>query len=481
MDDINHKYLLFFFSILLSLFAWLNSGSLSTYALILETPNVTECGYLTNYDDKQFFKTFQFLDGEKLNNHTSVLRRILYPLIAYPLMKVFKILNYKLFFYYGGFFTNIFLYVLILFFLTKKIQKLEVIQKITILTLFITYPGIYYYIGLPYSYNLIIPSYICLYFLLEKIKNIKTYSELTVHSFCVGLFFLGYDLWAIFLPASLILVFLNKNLNRLLSLLIYSLGAILPLCSFLFFLKDYFSNAFVDSHSSIMSIILSAYLDFFNRLDNYALILRDSIYIFCHNVLFSTFFFLSVLFLFLIVKYRDVIKLNTTEKAILASIAFLFCCNNFAPDYDTMWQMRGTWIARLYQPLFLVFFFYIARVIKIINSKYIIFFTFLCSFFNLMIVLGPIFDFKFSNHIFHNFYWQTRVHNIYENTQIWGKRPLGFCLEDKKYIQENFKMQRLNYSNNRKKNMSNNRYSNFSWEKVKKPIIMKFEYSYPKK
>jgi hypothetical protein len=74
---------------------WLSSGTLAPYAATLEQPRIDKpCNYLLNTDHVHFEATFLMLDGQPRErwDFSIYLRRILFPLLAYPLMKAFGFL-----------------------------------------------------------------------------------------------------------------------------------------------------------------------------------------------------------------------------------------------------------------------------------------------------------------------------------------------------------------------------------------------------
>jgi hypothetical protein len=80
-------------AIVFMLGAWLSSGTLSPYAASYHSPHVVEpCQYLGNVDHAQFMAHFHMFRGDarELWAYTRVLRRILYPLLAFPVVSSFS-------------------------------------------------------------------------------------------------------------------------------------------------------------------------------------------------------------------------------------------------------------------------------------------------------------------------------------------------------------------------------------------------------
>ena len=78
------------------------------------------------------------------------------------------------------------------------------------------------------------------------------------------------------------------------------------------------------------------------------------------NYLFSNMLFLPALFLIHLAITR--LRLTLVEGAVAIAVALVFLFNNLAPPYSDPYQMRGDYVPRLYQPVFIVFIIYVARV-----------------------------------------------------------------------------------------------------------------------
>ncbi len=157
--------------LLLALGIWVNTGTLAPYAATLEKPFLWgPCNYPLNIDHFHFKATFLMLDGAPRDQweFSVALRRVLYPLLAYPFM---KLLGYGA----GGLVTNVLLAVgsLAVFWLALR-RRLGKEPPAGLLALLATYPGWMYWAGLPYSYAAIVPlSLLCLV-LLWQIETLTT-------------------------------------------------------------------------------------------------------------------------------------------------------------------------------------------------------------------------------------------------------------------------------------------------------------------
>ena len=134
---------------------WLSSGTMAPYASTLPRPLIIKpCNYLVNTDQPHFEATYLMLQGRPAEEwkYSVVLRRTLYPVLAYPLMRMWGFLA-------GGVITSILLQVFAFagfaIWCRRRIGKRAGWLAIPLLA---TYPGIYYWAGLPYSYASIVPA-----------------------------------------------------------------------------------------------------------------------------------------------------------------------------------------------------------------------------------------------------------------------------------------------------------------------------------
>ena len=131
MDNIRSLYLLyslkfqiFIGSVLMLTGIWLSTGTLAPYANTLPDDGVmlykygTPCTRLYNCDHYQFKATFLMLNGAKRSEwvFSNALRRILFPLLAYPFMKYSS-------FEIGGVIAGALLNVLVFIFFILFIKK----------------------------------------------------------------------------------------------------------------------------------------------------------------------------------------------------------------------------------------------------------------------------------------------------------------------------------------------------------------------
>jgi hypothetical protein len=189
-----------------------------------------------------------------------------------------------------------------------------------------------------------------------------------------------------------------------------------------------------NSNTATFGNILRAYLTL-DDWPKYFSLLRRLPRDFVANFLFSNFLFIPVLFLsvvFLLKVKKSSSGLLRSEGALLVAALTLFLFNHLAPPYEG-WQMRGEWIARLYQPVFVVFLVFIARNFAGLSDKVhklALTSLGLCLMLNATIVFGPIFGAPaMAAEFYQRFYNhnQEMITDYPKNLQHFGRRPLGFC------------------------------------------------------
>jgi hypothetical protein len=156
-------------SLLLLSGLYCNTGTLSPYGNTHFGHLVKETGYLYNNDHPHFRVLFDFVDGapKKVWDKALLLRRVLYDVIAWPLMKAggFEIGGTiaSLVFNVAGFAVGISL-------LRRRIGERGAIFAAWILAL---YPGAMYWGGLPYPYALIFPLSLLLTIALMDLPGLR--------------------------------------------------------------------------------------------------------------------------------------------------------------------------------------------------------------------------------------------------------------------------------------------------------------------
>jgi len=438
-----YKYQILLSAFVLLLGIWLSSGTLAPLANSFPDDGLflvvhKSCNYLYNIDHKDHVGTFKMLNNEPRSEwvNTCFLRRILFPLLAYPFMKTFS-------FEYGGVIFSAILNLFVFLFFINYIRK-AYSDRVSVLIawLLCLYPGFMYWGGLPYSYACIIPFTILSTILLIEINKTDVFFKICFYSFLMGIMFTGYDLIVFFLPATIYILFIKRSFYTI-PFTIFLL--IIPSIIVNGFLKYYLDVNSYNVNTSVYLTIFESYINIFKNFNNIEWILewlknifieRRFIATFVHVFLKSNFYALPILFLLVYVYgyFKLKLKVNRIETAILLSVLLLYLFNNIAPSYDGF-QMRGAKMARLSHPIFIVYILYLSRFIKeflnrTLPIKYIKIFYFiflLAVFFNATVVFGPISKNPIAEKVYLDFYEHTHSKEMFKNLDKYGRRPLGFC------------------------------------------------------
>jgi hypothetical protein len=330
-------------SLLLVLFGWLATGTLAMYAVVSSIAVLwPPCGYLVNTDHGHFVGTFLMLEGAPRAywEWSVVLRRILYPLLAWPWMKAFG-------FEYGGILFNFILTPAaaagFAVFLRRRVGEGGGLAALLLLAV---HPGVHYWIGLPYSYAAIVPACLAAGAILWRLEETEQVGEALLLALALGVTFLAYDLWPFFLPAAVALLWLR--FRRVPVLLAGLALAVAPMAINLLVLAHVYGLPVSNSNSNVYGTVVRAWLAP-GDLAAWGGLLAQAPLVFVQNLLASNFFFLPALFLatWFGWAWRSGHRLLTWERAVLLAALGVWLFNNLAPAYPGKWQMRGTWIARL--------------------------------------------------------------------------------------------------------------------------------------
>ncbi|MBF0147042.1 MAG: hypothetical protein HQL84_13150 [Magnetococcales bacterium] len=408
---------------------WASTGTLAPYATTHPTPLELRCGYLANIDHPVHFQPFLLFKGAppELWQSSILLRRILYPVLAWPLVAQ---LGYDM----GGLLTNILLtlagILVWLLFIHRQVGRTGAITSAWLLA---TYPGITYWVGLPYSYAVIVPAMLIACVLLWKIaQESAPISHIVLFCSGIGILLTSYDgLMPILVPAVLWILWRRRWVRRI---PVAMVGLIWPMGLNLVFLHGVLGVNLYNSNSQTYRIILGSWLHASFSWQNGWDQLLELPTLAAHLFFFSNFFFLPLAFLFFVVlmKKYDGMGLNLVEEGILVASVVFFLFLNLAPDYPG-WQMRGTWIARIYQPVFVVFVFYLSRglgqtlAIQSGRRRWAIAMVGVTVIANGWIVFGGLHASRISDWAYRNFYQHGEPFRYSYNLEKYGIRPLGFC------------------------------------------------------
>jgi len=416
-------------ALLLLLGLYCSTGTLAPYAIYNLTHQEPHNDYLYNVDHPHFKVLFQFLDGEPRSvwNGAILLRRILFPALAYPFMKIWG-------FEIGGTIASLVFsvagFLCFVIFLRSTVGEKGAVFAGWLLAL---YPGAAYWAGLPYIYAIIFPASLLLTAALLALDGSDDQWQLALISVGMGVLYLGYDLFAFFLPASVVLLcWRRRPVGALLSPVLQAL----PLFCWATILSHRFHQPLTNSNSEAFGAVLTSYL----HVHDYALwweVAKTAPAI-GFNVFFgANFLFLPTLFVLLLLfnALTSRISFHPVELCLLGAGAAIFLFNNLAPPYAAPWVLRGEPYARLYQPVFPALILFAARWFQAlppltprlrlgIGAAILA-----CGVGNLLIIFGPILDnpWGISETAFYAFTTSGQSHAVYEgNLERYGRRPLGF-------------------------------------------------------
>jgi hypothetical protein len=403
---------------------YVNTGTLSAYAVTLQNPFKME-GYIVNYDYAHYQCNYNFIIGESVDKWGTgwVLRRELFYIISFPFFKLFG-------FYIGGILSAFVITLTSFYFFIKFIYKNIGIQSAYVaMILLSTYPGIMYWIGSPFAQVMIVPCCCWVYVIMWKMSQTDKLKKHILYLSIISLMFTAYDLFVYFYPAILLIYLKHCQWKKVfVSLPIM----IIPQILIILWLKSSGATTISSANSGLYFTITKSYFhitDFSSWLEILELVPK----ILFDNFLDSNFLFLPLLFLiaFILGLFKK-FALNEIETSILFFVLMVFLFNNLAPWYEADFQMRGVWIARVYQPIFIVMLMYIVRFSalmadnKPLRANYFIGLIILCACLNLAINVGGIFGSKLTERAWYRFYQHSPPNTMTENLKKFGVRPIGF-------------------------------------------------------
>ncbi|MBF0141141.1 MAG: hypothetical protein HQL74_12785 [Magnetococcales bacterium] len=423
---------------LMLLGCWANSGTLAPYAVSLSDPWLLACGYLANSDHLVHFQPFLMLQGapESMWQSGIVLRRLLYPILAWPGVYFWGFL-------YGGVVTNLLMTlasgaVWVAFILRIAGRRAAIVSA----WFLATYPGIAYWAGLPYSYATIVPASllgaICLWGIAEK--HATPIRRLWWYGSGMGLLFTAYDGLAPFFVPALLWILLRQR-RFVTQAWIALLATSWPLITLLAFLKWGMGANLDSNNSQIYGTIIKSWLHFYPNWEMGLAKLTELPLLMAKLFFYSNFFFLPLAFLwfFVAAKPHTPVRRHLVEEALLLTTAVYCVFLNLVPDYPG-WQMRGEWIARIYQPVFVVFVLYISRYFSDLapvpdttrsKDRLAVLLVAATVFANGWVVLGGLHVSTISDLVWHDFYQHSQPMQYSANLRRFGTRPLGFCRDSK--------------------------------------------------
>ena len=403
---------------------WLCSGTVAPYG----THTYAPCHYRINGDHEHFFAVFAMLDGQPAVewDFSVVLRRVLHPLLAYPLMKAFG-------FEAGGLIFNILLHGGAMIALALAIRRFfDARAAVLVCWLFATYPGYAYWAGLPYSYALIVPGSIACTIGLLWWHERPSVARAGIAATIIGVVGCGYDITPFFGVALLMLTAYRRRWRDLgVSLVVLGAWTLFVAKG----LPAIFGFPAMNSNTQTYGNVIDAWLHFWQRTDGWGALLADVPHILVSNFFFSGMIFFPVLFLLVVahhMKFRVRPILGPVALSILLSTFVVFVFLNLAPPYGGLWQLRGTWLARLYQPWFVVVLLVVAAASVALRDtrryKALVAAVVVCCVIDGVAIAGPyIHIYGVYMTVNENFYQHSSLTKNWSWLHHLGVRPYGFC------------------------------------------------------
>ncbi len=427
-------------ALLLTLGIWVNTGTLAPYGATLKSPLIWEpCHYPLNIDNPHFKATFLMLDGAPRGQweFSVVLRRILYPLLAYPFMKLLG-------FGAGGLVVNVLMAVgsLAVFWLALR-RRLGSEPPLAILALLATYPGWMYWACLPYSYATIVPLSLLCMVLLWRVETLNGWHHALLAGFAMGVLFTGYDLLPFFGVAGVLLLLWRRLWVPCTA---FAVGTVIPSLLTSAVLWQVYRVPFRNGNTEAYYKVIRSYVQI-SKVDLGAwwYWLRAFPWAVRDNYFFSNFLFLPVLVLLVLailgvqrLRSRtiegEVPVLRPAEVCLGITAVLLFLFLNLAPPYGG-WQLRGSWVPRLYQPVFVAmvsllaaFFQTRANLLPMAMRRGIWTALGLVVALQAWVVFAPVLGApQLSGEIYLRFYHHASRPFYADNLKKLGTRPVGFC------------------------------------------------------
>lgn len=402
---------------------WLCSGTMSLYGATTPQSSLTgPCQYVVNIDHMHFEATYRMLQGQDLGQwgFSLVLRRILYPLLAYPFMRLMGYME-------GGFLANLALALAALYgwavFLGRRVGERGALGGAWLLA---TYPGLAYWGGLPYSYAIIVPACLGGFMLLEALSREERPLRVALYSLLLGVLSLGYDLLPFFAPAALGLVW--WRCRRLASMGLCLAGLVLPGALLLALMEALGVPAGSQNAQQPLAIGLS----YFRVRDwpAWLELLRQVPGVLAGNFLASNFYVLPLLFLIaaLTNRGRRRVAWQPAEKALLLGLLAVFLFNNLAPPHN-FGTFRGEYAARFYQAGLAALLYFLARRLQASPPRSWL--AWLCAaaiLANAALVAGPWLRLTLASQVHWRFYRHAPDGDYLTRAlDNMGRRPLGLC------------------------------------------------------
>jgi hypothetical protein len=307
-----------------------------------------------------------------------------------------------------------------------------------VLWLLATYPGFVYWAGLPYSYAAIVPLSLLSMILLWRLERLATTREALLHGLALGVLFTGYDLTAFFGAAGVLLLLWRR---LWLPAGVFTAALLVPQTALAVALQALRQIPIRNTNTEAYAAIIGSYFSWWKltpeQLGTWGRLLRGLPGITLDNFLYSNFLFLPLLFLLGFAVSRRLPEgeryAPRAEACLLAAAAIVFLFNNLAPPYHG-WQLRGSWVARLYQPAGVAMISCLAGLYaraellpaRLRQGAWAGLFLTLAA--QAWIVFAPVLGATaLTQLVYHRFYRHDKPAAYSETLARYGARPLGFC------------------------------------------------------
>ncbi len=403
---------------------WLSTGTMAPYGATLQYPKALEpCHYLVNVDHEQFEAVYKMVAGDNRDDWEGsvVLRRILFPIVAFPLMKLLGFLA-------GGVIASAIVHVIASIAFGAFIRnRFGEGAGVAVIWLLATYPGITYWAGLPYSYVTIVPGSLACMVLLYGLEESERLRDLVRWALLMGIIFLGYDFFPFFGTAAVLRLIARRRWRALLPVAVTMALPTLFVALMFLAMDVEVLNANTNNYFSAVE----AYLHPLREWPLWLRYLANLPAVFASNFLFGNMIFLPLLFIVAVLIGRKVHRrvLSPVDMALIISTALVFLVNNAAPPYYG-WQLRGHWMARLYQPVFPAFLLGIGRLTEVAAERSMRAWTAAVAFTvlaNASIAFGPVLLNPLAAFAYQRFYIHSPAESLLVNLRRFGRRPLGVC------------------------------------------------------
>ena len=406
------------------------TGTLAPYAITTAPVIAHSTGYAYNPDHVHFRALFDLVDGRDRAAWGGAImaRRILFPALAWPLMRA---LGFELGGTLASLALNVVGFVAAAAVLRRRVGDRGAAAAAWLMAL---YPGAAYWAGLPYAYAVIFPASLLLMLGLLRLAEPSGPGRLAVVSLLMGLCYLGYDLAVIYVPATLLVLCWRRRFAAAVGSAALQLA---PLAAWLYALSHGLRQPLANDNSGIYARVLWGALHSPGAAA-WGRQVAQAAGVGCDIFFASNFIFIPALFLLAVAlnPLTSRVRFHAAEVAVLASGLALFAVLNLAPAEPGGWEMRGTWISRIYQPVFPALLVFVARWwqglpadprgLRWLAASAVVA-TLGCD---ALVVFGPILGdpFHVSGDAFYRFYDHTDAHFLYRsNLDSLGRSPLGFA------------------------------------------------------